>query len=59
MLQVVGGELVMSHEHAKGDAALRARGEDLLLVVWGRRGLEGLELFGDADIAAQWTKLAP
>lgn len=59
MLQVVDGAIVMSHEHAKGDAALRATGEELLLCVWGRRDLDGLEVFGDTDIAAQWTRLAP
>ena len=44
--------------HAKGDAALRASGEDLLLVVWGRRSLDDLEFFGDREVAAQWIALA-
>jgi uncharacterized protein (TIGR03083 family) len=59
MLDVVEGVLTVSHEHAKGDAALRATGEDLLLVMWGRRGLDGLELFGDRAVAEQWMALSP
>lgn len=58
MLDVVDGAVVVSREHAKGDAALRASGEDLLLVVWGRRPLDGLEFFGDRDVAGQWIALA-
>ena len=58
MLQVIDGRISVSHEHAKGDAALRAGGEDLLLTMWGRRNFDGLELFGDAQVAAQWAGLA-
>ncbi|MGD9798609.1 MAG: maleylpyruvate isomerase family mycothiol-dependent enzyme [Acidimicrobiia bacterium] len=35
--------------HAKGDAAVRGPAADLYLWLWGRRPLEGLEVFGDAD----------
>lgn len=59
MLQVVDGAISVTHEHAKGDAAVRASGEDLLLVSWGRRSLEGLELFGDESVAQQWFDLSP
>ena len=59
MLDVVDGAVVVSHAHAKGDAALRAGGEDLLLVMWGRRPLDGLELFGDRSVAEQWIALSP
>ena len=59
MLDVVDGALAISREHAKGDAALRAGGEDLLLVMWGRRGLDGLELFGDRAVAEEWIALSP
>lgn len=58
MLDVIDGEVAVSREHAKGDAALRAGGEDLLLVVWGRRSLDGLEFFGDREVAGQWIALA-
>ena len=43
----------------EGDAAVRGTGEELLLLMWGRRGLEGLEVFGDADIVAEWARLSP
>lgn len=59
MLQIIDGAITVSHEHAKGDAALRASGEDLFLTMWGRRSLDGLELFGSAAVAAEWIALSP
>ncbi|MEC9394532.1 MAG: maleylpyruvate isomerase family mycothiol-dependent enzyme [Actinomycetota bacterium] len=50
--------LIVTHEHAKGDAAARGTASDLALLVWGRR-MPGIEVFGDeADLAA-WLALAP
>ena len=37
--------------HAKGDAAVRGPAGDLLLWLWGRRPLDGLEVFGDPGAA--------
>lgn len=59
MLQLADGVVAVSREHAKGDAALRATGEELLMVVWGRKTLDGMELFGDRAVAEQWIALAP
>lgn len=59
MLDVIEGVLAVRREHAKGDAALRATGEELMMVMWGRRSLDGLELFGDREVADQWIALAP
>jgi uncharacterized protein (TIGR03083 family) len=42
--------LAWSKEHAKGDLAVRGPAADLLLVLVGRRGLDGLETFGDQDV---------
>lgn len=39
-----------SREHAKGDLAVRGAASDLLLVLIGRRGLDGLEVFGDPGV---------
>jgi uncharacterized protein (TIGR03083 family) len=39
-----------AREHAKGDLAVRGPAADLLLVLIGRRGLDGLEVFGDAGV---------
>lgn len=59
MLRAVDGAISVSHEHAKGDAAVRATAEELFLCAWGRRTLDGLEVFGDAEVAAQWMALSP
>ncbi len=59
MLAVVDQKIEVTHKHAKGDAAIRATGEELFLCVWGRRSLEGLTLFGDSQIAVQWLALSP
>ena len=59
MLTVDDSRIVVAHEHAKGDAALRGTGTELLAVMWRRRPVDGLELFGDADVVEQWRALAP
>ena len=58
MLDVADGAVVVSREHAKGDAALRAGGEDLLLAMRGRRSLDDLEFFGERTVAEQWIALS-
>lgn len=45
------GDVKVEHGHAKGDAAVRAPAEDLLLWLWGRRALDGIEVFGARDAA--------
>jgi len=45
------GTLVVTAEHAKGDAALRGPASDLLLALWGRKGPEALEVIGDRAVA--------
>ena len=45
---------VVTHEHAKGDAAARGTASDLLLLMWGRVPVEQLEVFGDASLFASW-----
>ena len=57
LLDVVDGAVTVRTEHAKGDAALRGSGDELLLAMWGRRPVEGLELFGDASVARAWVDL--
>ena len=53
------GGVEMRHEHAKGDAALRAGAQELLLVMWARRGYADLECFGDSSVLDAWVALAP
>ncbi len=55
---VADGALVMTREHAKGDAALRGRAEDILLQLWGRTVADGaVDIAGDPTAAAQWLTL--
>ena len=44
--------------HAKGDAALRGRASDLLLMVWGREPLGAVEHLGDERVIATFTAAA-
>jgi uncharacterized protein (TIGR03083 family) len=55
----VDGELVATREHAKGDVAVRGSASDLLVFVWNRGRPPALELFGDAEVAAAWSAVAP
>jgi uncharacterized protein (TIGR03083 family) len=54
----VAGSLVVTHEHAKGDVAVRGSAAELLLYLWGRD--EGaVESFGDPALVAAWAAVAP
>lgn len=57
LLRCEAGALVATREHAKGDAAVRGSGGDLLRFVWNRPGAD-VEIFGDAEVAAAWRSLA-
>ena len=52
------GGVTVTAEHGKGAAAVRGPAASLLLWIWGRPA-DGLELFGDADVAARWQAVAP
>jgi len=45
------GAVVVDNGHAKGDAAVRGPAGELLGWLWGRRPLDGLEVFGAGDAA--------
>jgi uncharacterized protein (TIGR03083 family) len=45
------GTLVVTAEHAKGDAALRGPASDLLLALWGRVATDALDVIGDRAVA--------
>ncbi len=57
MIDAPGGELVVTHEHGKGDAAVRGDAAELVLWVWGRPD-RAVEIFGDESVAAAWQALA-
>jgi uncharacterized protein (TIGR03083 family) len=43
-----------SHAHEKGDAAVRGPASDLYLLVWGRVGIDVLDVFGDPVVVTRW-----
>ncbi len=57
LVSLAPGRVEVSHQHAKGDAALRGTASDLNLFVWGRVPASRLELFGDASVAERWSSL--
>jgi uncharacterized protein (TIGR03083 family) len=46
--------VVVTHEHAKADAAARGTASDLLLLMWGRIPVEQVEVFGEASLLESW-----
>jgi uncharacterized protein (TIGR03083 family) len=50
------GGAEVSREHAKGDCAVRGSASDLYLLVWNRRGRDGLQVFGDDAILDLWRE---
>ncbi len=49
--------LVITGEHAKGDVAARGLASDLMLFLYGRVGIDALDVFGDASLLAHWREL--
>lgn len=45
----------VTREHAKGDAAIRGAASDILLALWRRRGIETVDVVGDASVAARFV----
>ncbi len=52
------GGVTVTHEHGKGDAAVRGPASALLLWIWGRP-VDDIEIFGDEAVAEAWRSLAP
>lgn len=59
LLWTEDGQLSMRREHAKGAAAVRGPAESLLLLLWGRTDVldEAIDVVGDVDVAARWSRL--
>ena len=50
--------LVITREHAKGDAALRGPAAALFAGLWGRQeAANEIDIAGDADVAASWLAI--
>ncbi len=54
-IETVDG-LAWSRAHEKGDVAVRGRTSDLLLFLWGRAGLDDVEVLGDEAVLARWRE---
>jgi uncharacterized protein (TIGR03083 family) len=57
LLRFAPDGFTFSREHAKGDLAVRGGASDVLLWLVGRRGLDGLETFGDTTVADAHTAI--
>lgn len=51
------GGVIATHEHGKGDAAVRGPASPLLLWIWGRPVSDQVEIFGDESVAEAWRSL--
>jgi uncharacterized protein (TIGR03083 family) len=60
VLRFAGGDVEVTREHAKGEAALRGPASELLLVLYGRiePGAGTAELLGDPQVLRLWTATA-
>ena len=58
VVDVEGGGYLVERSHAKGDVALRGAAHDLLSVLWRRRPLESVEVFGDSLVGASLLRAA-
>jgi uncharacterized protein (TIGR03083 family) len=58
LIFAVDGQLQVTREHSKGDAAVRGSAEGLLLYLWDRRR-DGLECFGDDEVINAWAAVTP
>lgn len=57
LVQLGADELIVTREHAKGDVAARGTASDLLLFLYGRVGVDRLEVFGDGSLLTRWREL--
>ena len=60
-ISAAGGRISWSHEHGKGDVALRGPVNDLLLAIVRRRTAAdaGVEIFGDTAVWDGWLEHTP
>lgn len=58
LVRNVEDTIVMTHEHAKGDAAWRGPASDLFLHAWGRSS-DSVDVIGDETVSAAWFAAAP
>ncbi len=59
LIRSADGAVVVTHEHAKGDTAVRGSASDLFLYLWRRPTAGPVEVLGDSAVATAWTALTP
>jgi len=59
MVKAVDGAVALTHEHGKGDAAVRGPASDLFVFAWHRGMPASLQIFGDEAVARGWAGVAP
>ena len=59
MVKGVDGAVTLTHEHGKGDVAVRGAASDLFVFAWHRGMPDTLQIFGDEAVARAWAALAP
>ena len=57
LIRTEDGAMVVTHEHAKGDAAVRGSATQILRYLWGRDA--DVEVLGDKAAAETWAGLTP
>jgi uncharacterized protein (TIGR03083 family) len=59
MVRFDADRISVTHEHGKGDAAVRGSASDLMMFLWGRIPATSLEVFGDAALLDRFFELVP
>jgi uncharacterized protein (TIGR03083 family) len=54
-----GESVIVSHEHAKADVAVRGTASDLFLFLWGRTPTPALDIVGDASLLDRYREFVP
>lgn len=58
LLRLDGDGMDVTREHAKGDVAVRGAASDLLLVLYGRKPTDAVEVFGDPAVFERFREQA-
>ncbi len=58
LVRLAGDGMHVSREHAKGDVAVRGPASDLLLVLFGRKPVAAVDVFGDGSLLDRFREQA-
>ncbi|MGH9296676.1 MAG: maleylpyruvate isomerase N-terminal domain-containing protein, partial [Acidimicrobiales bacterium] len=57
LLDLDQGRAEVERRHGPAAASIVAPASDLLLFLWNRRGVDGLDVEGDVEVARRWGRL--